>query len=143
MKRSDIFPISEEFTKILKSDSNKSRIQNLLKSSLARRSEVDGVRVLYVLENCIDLSDGSEIPELSCSQAEADTIMLFIYAQLRTQGIKELVVLDSEDTGVFVQAACVAKDLPGLKMYKNTVDNNYIDCEQLCSAEMASCRYMY
>ena len=66
MKLIDEFPTNKEFSKILKSDYNKSRIQDLLKYSLGKRQRVQGVDIFYVEHNCIDLVDGSEIAELRC-----------------------------------------------------------------------------
>ena len=45
-------------------------------------------------------------------------------------------VIDSDDTDVYVQSAFVAHKLPGLRIYKNALENNYVDCENLCSSEM-------
>jgi hypothetical protein len=139
MKLQDQFPSNNEFNKILKSDYNKSRIQGFIKESLARRSRAEGVRVLYSLETCVDLADNSEIPELSCSQAEADTIMLSIYYYLRTSlNDTKPVVIDSEDADVYVQAAYVAHKLPGeLKIYRKSEENVFVDCKSLCSNQMA------
>ena len=77
VKLADKFPSSKQFLKILKSDYNKSKIQNFVKSSLSRRSQAECVRVIYVLEKSIGLVDGSDIPDLSCQQVEANTMMFF------------------------------------------------------------------
>ena len=96
------------------------------------------MRVLYSLENCVDLDDDSEILELYCSQAAADTIMLSIYSHARAYlGLDKQVVIDTEDTDIYVQFAYVARELPGLKLYRSSKDNNFIDCKALCSSEMA------
>ena len=137
MKLIDKFPTNKELTKILKSDYNKSRIQDLLKDSLTKRQRVYGIYIFYVVHNCTDLGDGNEISELCGSHAEADTMMIFIYSQLRAHGLEKLVVIDSEDTDVYVQSAFVAHKLSGLRIYKNAVENNYVNCEKLCSSEMA------
>ena len=76
MKLDDKFPTNKEFTKILASDYNKSRIQNLLKDLLKQRQTITGVDIFYVLDSCINLADGSEILELCCDHAEADTKVL-------------------------------------------------------------------
>ena len=79
-----------------------------MKYSLGKRQRVQGVDIFYVEHNCIDLVNGSEIAELRCCHAEADTMMLFIYSLLRTHGLEKIVVIDSEDTDVYVQSAFVA-----------------------------------
>ena len=137
MKLDDKFPTNKEFTKILASDYNKSRIQNLLKDLLKQRQIISGMDIYYVLESCIDLADGSEIEELCCDHAEADTKMLTIYSQLRRNGLETPVVLDTEDTDVYVQSAYVAHTLPGLHIYRNTLERKYVDCQLLCSRELA------
>ena len=53
------------------------------------------------------------------------------------QNFEKIVVIDSDDTDVYVQSAFVAHKLPGLRIYKNALENNYVDCENLCSSEMA------
>ena len=80
----------------------------------------------------------SEITELYCSQSEADTIMLSIYSHARAySGIDNQVVIDTEDTDIYVQSAYVAQELPELKLYRSSKDNNFIDCKALRSSEMA------
>ena len=64
-------------------------------------------------------------------------MLLFIYSKLRENGLEKMVVLDTEDTDVYVQAAYVAHRLPGLWIYKNCPEDQFINCEELCSAEMA------
>ena len=44
---------------------------------------------------------------------EADTILFYIYSQLRKYGIEDAVVIDAEDTDVVVLAAYVAHHVEG------------------------------
>ena len=64
--------------------------------------------------------------------------MLSIYSHARAYlGIDKQVVIDTEDTYIYVQSAYVAQELPGLKLYRSSKDNNFIDCKALCSSEIA------
>ena len=46
--------------------------------------------------------------EFGLKHPEADTMLLSIYAKLRMDTVSDIVVLDSEDTDVYVQAAYVS-----------------------------------
>ena len=48
----------------------------------------------------MSLSTGDTKDNLSFSQGEADTIMLSVYAALRSSGYSDPVVIDAEDTCV-------------------------------------------
>lgn len=52
------------------------------------------------------------------SQVEADIIMFSAYNKLRTTGCEDAIVIDSEDTDVYVQAAFVSHHVPGLLCIK-------------------------
>ena len=137
MKLSDKFPSNTELNKILKNDYNKSRLQVFLKDCLKKRMRDENVRLLYSLENCIDLGNDTDIAELYCNQAEADTIMLTIYHYVRTLlNDNKPVAIDSEDADIYVQLAYVAHKMPGLNIYKGK-EKRFVDCRSLCSREMA------
>ena len=71
------------------------------------------------------------MPELVCFQAEADTAMFTIYSKLRSDGYTAAVVLDTEDTDNYVQAACVAQQTPGILCLKSK--QKLIDAKRLYS----------
>ena len=50
------------------------------------------------------------------TQSEADTIMLSIYAAMRSSGYADPIVIDAEDTDVYIQAAAtgVSHQIPGI-----------------------------
>ena len=75
------------------------------------------------------------MPELECTQAEADTALFTIYSRIRAQGYKEPVVVDTEATDNYVQAAFVAHKSPGLLCLKRK--HQLIDVSHLCSESMA------
>ena len=64
----------------------------------------------------MSLSTGDTKESLSFSQGEADTIMLSVYAALRSisPGYSNLIVIDAEDTDVYIQAAAISHDIPGI-----------------------------
>lgn len=70
-------------------------------------------------EDCVSLSTGDTKDSLSFSQGEANTIMLSVYAALRSSGYSNPVVIDAEDTNVYIQAAAISHDIPGILYIKN------------------------
>jgi len=61
-----------------------------------------------------NLSTSEVVPGLTCLHAEADTAMFTIYSVLRSDGCTAAVVLDTEDTDNYMQAAYVAQRTPGI-----------------------------
>ena len=59
-------------------------------------------------EDCVSLSTKDN---LNFSQCEADTIMLSVYAAIRSSGYSDPVVIDVEDTDVYVQAAAMSHQI--------------------------------
>ena len=61
-------------------------------------------------------SIGDTKESLSFSQGEVDTIMLPVYAAIRSisPGYSNLIVIDAEDTDVYIQAAAISHDTPGI-----------------------------
>ena len=60
-----------------------------------------------------NLTTDEVVPEFECLHAEADTAMFTIYSVLHSNSYAEAVVLDTEDTDNYVQAAYVAQRTPG------------------------------
>ena len=52
-----------------------------------------------------NLTTNEVMPEFECIHAEADIVMFTTYSVLRSNGYAEAVVLDTEDTDSYVQAA--------------------------------------
>ena len=67
---------------------------------------------------------------------EADTMLLCAYAKLRAENYKEVVVLDSEDTDVYVQAAYVSHQLQRTLLIKRK--NEFICCSAMLSEDVAN-----
>ena len=66
---------------------------------------------------------------------DADTMLLSIYAKLSMDNVSDIVVLDSEDTDVYAQAAYVSRQVRGDLMIKRK--NNYIDCCSMLTENVA------
>ena len=103
---------------MFKNSGNKICLQQFLKKEfrlLARQCPT--VRFVYSLRsNCWDLSaenEDAQIKEFQCHHIEADTILLYIYSQLRKNVINDDVVIDAEDTDVIVLAAYVTHQING------------------------------
>ena len=80
-------------------------------------------------------NEDAQIKEFQCYHIEADTILLYIYSQLKKNGINDAVVIDADDTDVIVLAVHVAHQINGdLGMKKK---GDIFDCKSLCSKEVA------
>ena len=141
MKTDGKLPLHQEFSNMFNNPQNKIRLQAFLCNEFKNmvRQKPD-VKFIYSVRNmCLDLSSdgGNErLEEFECQQTEADTILLYIYSQLRKSGIMDTVVLDAEDTDVVVLSAYVAHKLNGVLGIKSSRQNKYIyDCKQLCTEE--------
>ncbi len=79
-----------------------------------------------------------EMACMSFNQREADTILLSFYAALRSSGYSNPVVIDAEDTDVYVQAAAISHDFPGVICIKKKKELFF--CRGMCSDEdIAKC----
>jgi len=106
MKSDDSFPSLTEFKTIMCGERNKQRLQNFLKDAFSKVSQQVPQILIYCVGNrCTNLKTGEEVCHFKCEQSEADTAMFTIYGALRDAGYTEAVMIDSEDTDVYVQAA--------------------------------------
>ena len=62
-------------------------------------------------------------------------MLLSTYAKLRSQNCTHPVILDSEDTDVYVQAAYVSQNIQGQLFIKRK--GNYINCQTLLNEEVS------
>ena len=69
------------------------------------------------------------------NHAEADTAILIIYNKIRENGWKGTIVIDAEDTNIYVQAAYVSQKVSGELLIKKK--NIYVDRRTLFTAAMA------
>jgi hypothetical protein len=115
MKLTDKFPSIRDFKTFLCSSANKKRLQTLIRSQLCEIAHSINQVLLYsVGEDCVNLSSGNVLPDLAFNQCEADTIMLSFYTALRASGQNDPVVIDAADTDVYIQAAAISHDVPGV-----------------------------
>ena len=138
MKKDDKFPTSKEFQNLFTNSQNKIRLQLFLKEEFVILvQEHKNIRFIYSLRrNCWDLSSEkgcSEVDEFKCSHIEADSILLFIYSQLRQSDKTTVVVIDAEDTNVVVVCAHVAHKIEGVLGLKRK--KSVLDCKKLCTAD--------
>ncbi len=116
MKNSDALPSPRHFNDMFKNRENKIRLQQFLKAEFKTLllQHPDKKFIYSVRECCWDLSTEEELDSLTCQHMEADTILMYIYSQLRKSGLKEAVVIDAEDTDVVVLASYVAQQIEGV-----------------------------
>ena len=100
-------PGPTEFNAFLSDPGNKTCVQRLIKNPLFQKNLIR--QIVYCDGTvCRDTSSNSEPPYLSSDHREADTMMLTIYSIIRQDNPDLPVVIDSEDTYVYLQAAYVA-----------------------------------
>jgi len=119
MKAEDKFRSSRDFHPLLSKSENKIHVQAFLQNEFQRTATTD-TEIIYCIVGSYAKNPtmGEGLPELVCFQAEADTAM-FAYSKLRSDGYTAAVVLDTEDTDNYVQAACVAQQTPGILCLKS------------------------
>ena len=113
-KPEDIFPKAYEFNEFMFNSGNKVRLQKVVKEQL--KSKVDQVRgdVIYCEgESSTNLSTGVVSRSYVFKHPEADTMLISAYSELRTNDYIGTVLIDSEDTDVFVQSGYVSHQLQG------------------------------
>ena len=79
------------------------------------------------------LSSANVKHNLGFNQCEANTIMLSFYIVLRSSGYSDHVVIDTEDTDVYIQAAAISHDVPDIICIKKK--KQLIFCRGMCSDE--------
>ena len=137
MKTSDRFPATKDFQALFNNQRNKQRLQNFLKDELTKLAkkhrEIDFV--YSIRQNCWNISSGERMEEFECSHIEADTIMFYIYSQIRKAGKMETVMIDAEDTDVVILSAYVAHQLEATLAIRRK--GKIISCRDLCSDDVA------
>eukprot|EP00112_Aurelia_sp_Birch-Aquarium-sp1_P018096 Seg4270.2 transcript_id=Seg4270.2/GoldUCD/mRNA.D3Y31 product="hypothetical protein" protein_id=Seg4270.2/GoldUCD/D3Y31 len=136
IRRHEKLPNSRDFNEFFKNKKNKIRLQEFLKNEFAAMVSGESVKMLYsVQSDCYDLTNKEKVLEFECHHLEADTIIFYIYAQLRKMKRQEAVVIDAEDTDVVVLSARVSHEIQGLLGIRRKKE--VFDCQQLCSEEMS------
>ncbi|KAJ4940245.1 hypothetical protein JOQ06_026554 [Pogonophryne albipinna] len=115
---------------------NKVRLQKLLKEQLKTRvCRVQGEIIYCEGERSTNLGTGVASRDYVFKHAEADTILLSAYAKLRSRNYTGTVVLDCEDTDVFVQVAYVSQHLPDDLLIRRK--HAFLNCQAMLSEEVA------
>ena len=115
---------------------NKVRLQKLLKEHLkAHVGQVQGSIIYCEGDTSTNLSTGFVSGDYVFKHPEPDTMLLSAYAKLRSGDYTGVVVLDSEDTDVYVQTAFVAHQLRGDLLIK--CKHALINCRAMLSEEVA------
>ena len=94
------FPGKAEFVGFLVNNTNKIRLQKLVKDHLQHYPQIFEKIIYFEGNQAINLYSGEDHPELSFNQVEADTMMLTAYAKVRQHEYSHQVVIDTEDTDV-------------------------------------------
>ena len=93
----------------------------------------------------MSLSSGNNRYDLSFNQCEADTIMLSFYGfygALRSSSCSNPVVINAEDTDVYIQAAAISYDIPGIICIKKK--KQFLFCRGMCTdGDIAKCLISY
>ena len=114
-KPEDRFPGAAEFNQLMVNSGNKVRLQKLVKEQLKRQAgQVHGDIIYCEGETSTNLSTGVANGDYVFRHPEADTMLLSAYAKVRASKYTGPVVLDCEDTDVYVQAAYVSQQVRGI-----------------------------
>ena len=137
MKSKDKFSSASQFKQLFLKSSNKVRLQKLLQNELIRHAPNIENELLYCTGmSCVNLSSGLARTDFVMNNSKADTALLTAYNQLRTGDYSGTVVIDSEDTDVYIQAAYVSHQLQGQLLIKRK--KSFVDCSTLVSREVAN-----
>ncbi|KAJ4921706.1 hypothetical protein JOQ06_002006 [Pogonophryne albipinna] len=135
-KPEDKFPGAAEFNELMVNSGNKVRLQKLLKEQLKTRvCRAQGEIIYCEGERSTNLGTGVASRDYVFKHPEADTILLSAYAKLRSRNYTGTVVLDCEDTDVFVQVAYVSQQLPDDLLIRRK--HAFINCQAMLSEEVA------
>ena len=137
IRRGDPLPSSTGMSDFYKNASNKIRLQEYLLQEFTKLSRTAAAKFYYNLnEACIDLDTSDHLPQFECHQTEADTKMFYYAAILSDSHPTTPIIIDAEDTDVYVIAAQAAHELEAsLLMYKTGGDIYY--CKDFCTKEVA------
>lgn len=138
MKLEDPFPSAKAFKTLLCSISNKGRLQKLICHYLTDLAQSLDIEIVYsVGPHCTNLSTQQQMENYSFRQSEADTVLFSAYSVLRESGYDGPVVIDAADTDVYVAAAFISQQLPGILCIKRK--HEFVICNELVNDEMADC----
>jgi len=85
-------------------------------ADFARNTNID---VIYSIgSHCTNLSSQQNMDQYSFDQSEADTIIFSFHAVLRESGYAGPVVIDATNVDVYIAAACISYQLPGMLCIK-------------------------
>ena len=113
-REQDVFPHRNKFQKILQSAENKKRLQKCLYKFIKEKAIQRSLEMIYsVGKECKHLANDSDVHSLKFDHSEADTIMISIYGEIRKDGKRTPIVLDSADTDVYVAAAHASHQFAG------------------------------
>lgn len=137
MKSKDQFPSCRDFHAILAKPENKVRLQAFIETSFKRKATTTTSELIYCVvgKPAKNLTTDEVLQNLTCAHAEADTALFTLYGKLRSEGYSEAVVIDTEDTDNYVQAAYVARQISGLLCLKRK--SQLISARCLCDEAMA------
>ena len=107
-------------------------MQKFLKSQLQKTADATDTEIVNIVvgESSENLSNHDSEDRLICKHSEGDTAMFTVYNALRLSGYEESVVIDTEDTDNYVQAAYDANKVEGSLFVKQK--NKIIDAQSLC-----------
>ena len=135
MKTDDKLPSNAQFKRILLNSSNKVRLQHLIETKLREYSRDTGKEFIQCTGTMSKNLLTDEIEAEFAINHEADTVLLTLYNQLRINGSNGTVIIDSEDTDVYVHAAYVSHKVDGQFLMKKK--NLYVDYQTFLQIDIS------
>ena len=110
MKSDKPLPSNTEFHKLLSNPANKVRLQKFLEGEFQKKAQLSDKEIIYTVvdEYSTNLTKNKTEPDMLCLHTKADTALFTIYDSIRASGYMNPVVIDTEDTDNYVQAAYVS-----------------------------------
>ena len=108
VKAADKLPSSLHFKSTLANSSNKVRLQMLIEHCLQEYCSVSSKEMIYCKNVATNLLTNIPVEEFNLQHAEADTAIFTIYYNVRENSWQGPVLIDAEDTDIYIQASYVS-----------------------------------
>lgn len=135
IKSTDKCPTGRSFQEFFHNNKNKKRLQQFLKNEFKSLIKGSDKEYIYCVgSDSSSLNTGCKVTEFECAHEEADTVLLYIYAQLQQKGNTLPIIIDAEDTDVLVLACYASHEIDGTLLLKRK--QHLYNCTDMCSKEI-------
>ena len=136
VKAADKLQSSLHFKSALANSSNKVRLQILIEHCLREYCSVSGKEIIYCKNVATNLLTNVPVEEFNLKHAEADKVIFTTYYHVRENGWQGPVLIDAEDTDIYIQASYVSHEIEGKLLIRRK--QIFVDCRSMLSDEIAA-----